>query len=64
MPIMNGQIASKKILDKMKELQEPDDSCHIIALTSYSNMEKECLEIGMKRVYNKPITADAIFEVV
>ena len=60
MPVMDGLIATKEIM-KLKYNQ-----CNIVALTSYtgSDMKKACLDHGMKDVYNKPVTSDALRKVL
>ena len=38
----------------------------IVAVTSFtnSNIEQECLDIGMKRVLNKPLRPESLSEVM
>mmetsp|Transcript_2545 Transcript_2545/g.4268 ORF Transcript_2545/g.4268 Transcript_2545/m.4268 type:complete len:160 (-) Transcript_2545:63-542(-) len=80
MPIMNGLQASRLIMrlmrqsgehgrvspEEMKEngLNEDRDLTHIIALTSYTHMAPECIEIGLKECENKPLNADRLYEVI
>jgi len=55
MPVMNGYQASENIIKILKEAGD-EDYCHIVALTAYtsSNIIQNCLNIGMKEVYQKP----------
>ena len=59
MPEMNGQDASRIILDEVKERK---CETSIVAVTSFTNakVEQECLEIGMKRVCNKPLRPETL----
>ena len=54
MPIKDGMQASIEILDLIKA--EPHLT-NIVALTSYTDdlTVKRCKEIGLKKVYNKPM---------
>ena len=58
MPIMDGKEASKLILAMLKKAKTPDLT-KIVALTSFTNKKTvdECLAIGMKEVFFKPLTA-------
>ena len=60
MPEMDGKEASKRILSHVqKAIQdgEEEELTHIVALTSFTNEKniEECLSIGIKKVYNKPL---------
>ena len=71
MPVKDGHQATKEILQLMKArglqqepIQEVDKYCNIIALTSYTGetIEKQCLDLNMKIVYNKPLNANQLKE--
>ena len=62
MPVMDGIKACEKIMQFLNEKSpELAESCHILALTSYSNKTEECLKAGMKKVYNKPLNSKDLF---
>ena len=54
MPVMGGEEASKHI---MKLMDKQKDLTYIVAVTSFTNQKiiSNCLNIGMKEVYSKPI---------
>ena len=60
MPVKDGIDATKEIM-KLKY-----DQCNIVALTCYtgSEMKKKCLDIGMKEVFNKPVTSDTLRKIL
>ena len=64
MPVMNGEEASEAILKLIqRENQKNTDQSmaleevSIVAVTSHTNskVEANCIRIGMKAVYNKPL---------
>ena len=59
MPVMDGFVASEKILRCFKEniTHAEKNECNIVALTSYTDQDniQRCLDIGMKEVVHKPI---------
>ena len=60
MPVMDGLQATKEII-KLKY-----EDCNIVALTCYTatEMKQKCLDIGMKEVYNKPVTSDTLRKIL
>ena len=64
MPIMDGKIASSKIIELANEGPPVDTS--IIAVTAYSSEDnvKECKEIGMKEVLEKPVNFELLEEIM
>ena len=61
MPIMDGFEASEKILELFKSFKD-ENKPQICAVTSYQTLEQRCLNIGMKKVYNKPMCSTDIKE--
>ena len=59
MPIMDGKEASSLINREQKKVMVQGDGevTHIVARTSFSNkaLKEECMAVGMKKVYNKPL---------
>lgn len=53
MPVMNGIEATKQI--RKYEKDNKLDQVNIIAVTAYSESEKECLSVGIDKVVLKPI---------
>jgi CheY-like chemotaxis protein len=66
MPVMNGQDASRFILAMMKKAEPDVELTHIVSLTSFTseNIVKECLSIGMKKVYFKPLSREDLEEIM
>ena len=61
MPVMGGQEATEHILKLMpKPKKGEQELTHIVALTSFTNgkVQENCLKIGMKQVYEKPMKLD------
>ena len=56
MPVMDGYVASEKILELTAKADQAD-YCHIVALTSYTSNEvqKKVLDIGFKDIIHKPL---------
>lgn len=65
MPVMDGIKATKLILTKMQAIGLPE-ATQIVALTSFTNedLKKECLEAGIKKVYCKPLTKEALTQIM
>jgi CheY-like chemotaxis protein len=59
MPIMGGIEAADQILRMANHTS-------IVALTSYTgnDIKKKCLEVGMKAVYNKPVSAKSLRKIL
>ena len=67
MPVMNGIEATKRILELERERRTgTTEMTNIVALTSFTNDSKrrECLEAGMKQVYNKPMSPEILEEII
>ena len=60
MPVMNGIEASIEI----NKLMADKELTHIVALTSYTNKENDCLKAGMKSLFNKPLMAKDLYKIV
>jgi two-component system sensor histidine kinase/response regulator len=58
MPVMGGKESAQQILSLMSKSPDSQDLTRIVALTSYTNEKKreDCLQIGMKQVFLKPIS--------
>jgi CheY-like chemotaxis protein len=57
MPIMNGIVATKILVQRMKDKEEPLRKIPIVALTAYNGEKDACLKAGMKRFLTKPTSA-------
>ena len=63
MPVLNGEEASEAILELIRAEKEKRgifctlEETSIVAVTSHTNskVEANCLRIGMKAVFNKPL---------
>mmetsp|Transcript_21065 Transcript_21065/g.32631 ORF Transcript_21065/g.32631 Transcript_21065/m.32631 type:complete len:135 (-) Transcript_21065:10-414(-) len=71
MPRMDGLEATKKILDLIKSSNqgegawnEEEEITHIIGLSAYTNKAEKALSIGMKSLYNKPLSLNVLFKIV
>ena len=66
MPVMCGQDASKIILAMMKKAEPGNELTHIVSLTSFTTQKTvdECLKIGMKKVYFKPLSKEDLHEIM
>ena len=66
MPVMGGIEASKIINDIQLDSPGQELITHIVALTAYTNANsiKECLDVGIKKVLNKPLNFDHLHEVM
>ncbi len=62
MPVMDGFEATKNI----RNHQGPNQNTPIIALTAniVSGIEKECTDIGMNDLLNKPVSMNAMKEMI
>ena len=56
MPVMDGFVASEKILELTAKADKAD-YCRIVALTSYTSNEvkERVMKIGLKNIINKPL---------
>lgn len=72
MPVMDGFKSTEKILkfyedmkqqEGLKQLVQP---LKIVAVTAYVNIDTEerAKEVGMSKVYNKPLSIDNLLEIV
>jgi CheY-like chemotaxis protein len=59
MPVMCGIEAAEQILKMGYQT-------NIVALTSYTGKEvkKKCMDVGMKAVYNKPVSAESLRKII
>ena len=66
MPVMNGDDASAHILNMMPVHPECLELTQIVAVTSHTNkkIKAKCLEVGMKEVYNKPLSLQALRQIM
>ena len=63
MPVLNGEDATVAILKLIREEKQKSgassalEDTSIVAVTSHTNskVEENCLHIGMKAVFNKPL---------
>ena len=65
MPVMGGIDSTKNILELAKIESNKNNNFvepHVVALTAHTNknIEKECIETGMKKVLNKPVNIEAV----
>ena len=72
MPVLNGEDASEAILKLVRDKKKQDgksstlEDTSIVAVTSHTNkkVEENCLRIGMKEVFNKPVGLDDLRSIV
>ena len=72
MPIMDGFTATQKILSYHSEMSKSNALKHlvqdlkIIAVTAYVNIDtkKRAKEVGMSKVYQKPLSVDKMREIL
>ena len=69
MPNLDGIQAAKQIMEYQFELQRSDPErkmVPIVAVTAYEDDETltKCLEVGISRVLNKPVSIDKLDAVV
>jgi CheY-like chemotaxis protein len=75
MPLMNGYQATAKIIEALKVEQNRHNRTDnidylnyhsILALTSFTgkDVNKKCMDLGMKEVIQKPISAEVLYEIL
>lgn len=66
MPVMDGIQSSKLILDLQSKFKDPEELTHIVTLTSFTTKKhvNDCLAIGIKKVYFKPLSLDNLREIM
>ena len=67
MPVMGGEEATIEILKLMPKPQLGEEELtHIVACTSFTNEKtwENCLKIGMKKVYTKPLKLHHLEEIM
>ena len=67
MPVMGGEEATEHILKLMpKPKPGEEELTHIVACTSFTNikLQENCINIGMKKVYTKPIKPPHLNEIM
>lgn len=66
MPVMTGEESTTAILNSCKRQASSVDFPNVIAVTSQTNIKvkENCLKLGFKDVYNKPLSLDKLLEIM